>query len=89
MVTVDLKAYNKCYRKKLLLDIQNVFPKKIESCVIHKYSIKMFFFSHLHIREILQRFEETLIDVLGQNGRGKVSRSRPTHNGIGMSLHYA
>ena len=28
-------------------------------------------------------------DVLGQNGRGKVNRSRPTHYGIGMSLHYA
>ena len=27
-------------------------------------------------------------DVLGQNGRGKVNRSRPTHYGIGMSLHY-
>ena len=50
MVTVDLKAYNKCYRKKLLLDIQNVFPKKIESCVIHKYSIKMCFF-HTYILE--------------------------------------
>ena len=27
-------------------------------------------------------------DVLGQNDRGKVNRSRPTHYGIGMSLHY-
>ena len=27
-------------------------------------------------------------DVLGQNGRGKVNRSKPTHNDIGMSLHY-
>ena len=28
-------------------------------------------------------------DVLGQNGWGKVNRSRPTHYDIGMSLHYA
>ena len=27
-------------------------------------------------------------DVLGQNGRGKVNRSRLTHFDIGMSLHY-
>ena len=28
-------------------------------------------------------------DVLRQNDRGKVNRSRPTHYDIGMSLHYA
>ena len=28
-------------------------------------------------------------DVLGQNGRGKMNRSRLTRYGIGMSLHYA
>ena len=29
-------------------------------------------------------------DVLGQNGRGKVNRSRPpTHYNIGVSLHYS
>ena len=28
-------------------------------------------------------------DVLGQNGRGKVNRSRPTHYDICISLHYA
>ena len=27
--------------------------------------------------------------VLGQNGRGKENRSRPTHYDIGMSLHDA
>ena len=26
-------------------------------------------------------------DVLGQRGRGKVNRFRPTHYDIGMSLH--
>ena len=28
-------------------------------------------------------------DVLGENGQGKVNRSKPTHYDIGMSLHYA
>ena len=28
-------------------------------------------------------------DVLGENCRGKMNRSRPTHYGIDMSLHYA
>ena len=28
-------------------------------------------------------------DVLGQSGGGKVNRSGPTHNDIGMSLQYA
>ena len=39
MVTVDVKK-------------KNVFPNKLESFVIHS-SIKMCFFSHLHISEIL------------------------------------
>ena len=27
-------------------------------------------------------------DILGQNGRGKVNRSKPTGYDIGMNLHY-
>ena len=50
MVTVDIKAYNKCYRRKLLLDIC-LSKKKLKSFVIQMYSIKMFF---LHLQLLVQ-----------------------------------
>ena len=52
MVTVDIKSVQQMLpKKKLLLDIQNVFPKNLESFVIHRYSIKMCFFFQTYILE--------------------------------------
>ena len=45
-----LKAYNKYYRRKLRLAI--CLSKNNQSFVNYRYSIKICFLSHLHIREI-------------------------------------
>ena len=50
----------------------------------HEFTIKYCFSVHAH------RYNTNLgkTDVLGQNGRGKVNRSGPTHYDICMGLHY-
>ena len=64
-------------------------------CLFHSYILEkhfkdkfiMKFFSPFTLIDTMSIWENT--DVMGQNGRGKVNRSRPTHYDIGMGLHYA
>ena len=51
----------------------------------HKFTRK--YFSPSTVLDTMPVWGNT--DVLGQNGRGKVNRSGPTHYDISMSLHYA
>ena len=53
MVTVDIKGVQQMLQKEITFGHTMSFQKKLESFVIHSYSIKMCFFSNLHIREIL------------------------------------
>ena len=92
MVTIDIKSVQKILQKKITFGHTKCFSKKIkvfcESYLPHK---NVYFFSHLHIREILQhkftitycfsvhahRYHANLgkHGCLGQSGRGKVKRS--------------
>ena len=101
MVTIDIKNVQQTILKKIIfVHAKSCLSKKnvYESWILYKKGV----FSHLYIlgknhnKIFLSR--STLIDTMpiwgntdasGQNGRGKVNRSRPTHYDIGMSLHYA
>ena len=51
MVTIDINSVQQiCYRRKLLLDIQNVFPKKIR-IVCDSYVLYKNVFFHTYILE--------------------------------------
>ena len=53
MITVDIKRVQQMVQKKITFGHTKCLSKNFRIVVIHRYSIKMFFFSHLHLREIL------------------------------------
>ena len=83
MVTVDIKSVQQMLEKKITYKISSQKKLRIV-CDAYRYSIKICCFFHTYILEKYFKDKLTM-----QNGRGKVNRSRPTHCGIGMSLHYA
>ena len=105
MVAVNIKSVGQMLQKKITFGLTKCLSKKMESFVIHRYSIKMCFL-HTYILEKYFKDKLTIYyissvhahryhanlrntDVLGQNGWGKVNRFRPTHYGIGISQYYS
>ena len=54
MVIIDIKSVQQTLQKKLIFGHTKCLSKeKSKSFLNHRYSIKMCFFSHVHIREII------------------------------------